>query len=196
MRSNKNKPNLSQLTKKQLRERILSLLRNQKEEDRLAKSEAISHKLFADKGFQQSQAVLFYASFDGEVDTFAMIRKALDIGKRICLPKVVRRQNRILPIRVENLDHDLKRGTYGIYEPKLRKEAVLSPDALDTVIVPGLAFDQHNHRLGRGGGYYDRFLAMLNLQIRTIGLAFDFQIIDQLPGKESHDQPVSCVLTN
>ena len=64
------------------------------------------------------------------------------------------------------------------------------------VIVPGLAFDKHNNRLGRGAGYYDRFLSTLPTDIPTVGLAFDFQIIDRLPQQKEHDIPVSHVLVN
>ncbi|MCK4882744.1 MAG: 5-formyltetrahydrofolate cyclo-ligase, partial [Candidatus Omnitrophica bacterium] len=72
----------------------------------------------------------------------------------------------------------------------------LSEACLDMVIVPGVAFDKHNNRLGRGGGYYDRFLAALSSEVLTVGLAFDFQMVDSLSSQETHDVPVSCVLTN
>ena len=67
---------------------------------------------------------------------------------------------------------------------------------IELVVVPGVAFDRRNFRLGRGGGYYDRFLAKIPSHTPTIGLAFDFQMIDALPEKETHDRPVSLVLTN
>ena len=64
------------------------------------------------------------------------------------------------------------------------------------VVVPGVAFDKKNNRLGRGKGYYDRFLKMLPFSTPTIGLAFDFQIVENLPVKEPHDVPVSQVIYN
>ena len=69
-------------------------------------------------------------------------------------------------------------------------------DELDLVVVPGLAFDKRNNRLGRGQGYYDRFLKTLPRGVPTIGLAFDFQIVDTIPQRKEHDVAVDCVLVN
>jgi 5-formyltetrahydrofolate cyclo-ligase len=60
---------------------------------------------------------------------------------------------------------------------------------IDLIIVPGIAFDKKNVRLGRGHGYYDRFLCALPNKTRTVGLAFDFQVVEHLP-QDSHDIPV------
>ena len=68
-------------------------------------------------------------------------------------------------------------------------------DEIDLSIIPGVAFDKKNHRLGRGAGYYDRFLSSLPRKIPSIGLAFDFQIVASFPLQE-HDVPVSRVITN
>jgi 5-formyltetrahydrofolate cyclo-ligase len=179
-----------------LRERILTLLKQQKEEDRLSKSKAIGRILFERDEFRKSKTVLFYAPFDGEVDTFEIMKMALHIGKCVCLPKVNKLQKRFLPIVVEDLEHDLERGAYGIMEPRLEINAICPIEKIDSVIVPGLAFDRQNYRLGRGGGYYDRFLVELTSTQWTAGLAFDFQMVDTLPQIEPHDVPVSCVITN
>ena len=182
-------------SKQDLRKRILTLLREQKEEDRLVKSLAIMDKLFQMQVFQDAKTVLFFASFNGEVHTFEMIKKALNLGKKVALPKIHKLMNQFLPILVTNLDEDLQEGSYGIKEPKNEKEQVLQNHDIDLAIVPGVAFDRQNNRLGRGGGYYDRFLKTLPSTSSTIGLAFDFQIVDSLPCQE-HDVPVTCVLTN
>jgi 5-formyltetrahydrofolate cyclo-ligase len=71
----------------------------------------------------------------------------------------------------------------------------LDISALDAVLVPGVAFDKQNFRLGRGGGYYDRFLNNLPKKIHTIGLAFDFQVVDRLP-HDHHDIPVHRLIIN
>lgn len=187
---------LSLSTKVQLRERIVTLLRKQKEEIRLAKSAVICRKLLARDEFRKSRTVLFYAPFDGEVDTFEIMKMALHNGKHICLPKVIRPQKCFLPIAITDLDNDLERGSYGILEPRAELKTICPTENIDSVIVPGVAFDNDNYRLGRGGGYYDRFLSALSDWQWTAGLAFDFQIVDTIPQKEPHDLPVSCVLTN
>ena len=182
-------------SKKDLRERILTLLRNQKEEERLKKSSIILKKLFKLKAFKKAKTVLFYASFDGEVHTIEMIKKAQQLGKKIGLPKV-NSLSRLVPVLVEDMEKDLKKGRYGILEPKKLRGKKLDLKDIDMVIVPGVVFDKRKNRLGRGGGYYDRFLKKLPSSIPTVALAFDFQIIDHLPHQERRDVSVSYVLSN
>lgn len=183
-------------TKIFFRERILTLLRKQKEEERLIKSLVIGDKLFKMGEFQRAKTILFYASFDGEVETFEMMREAQKLGKKIGLPGIRKSEKKIVPMVVASLEVDLETGPYGIKQPKIDRANTLEKDRLDMVVVPGVAFDKQNNRLGRGGGYYDRFLGSLPSRVSTVGLAFDFQIVDALPPKEEHDIPMSCVLTN
>ncbi len=174
----------------------MTLLRNQKEGDRLAKSLVVAGKLFKMEEFKKAETILFYASFDGEVETFNMMREAQRLGKTIGLPKTIKEQRKIVPIAVTSLEEDLERGPYGIKQPKTGQVQAIEEGSLDMVLVPGVAFDKQNNRLGRGGGYYDRFLESLSPSVSTVGLAFDFQMIDSLSFQEKHDVPVSCVLAN
>ena len=187
---------MSDNSKKILRERILALLRNQKEEERLNKSLAIGGKLFAMQEFQRAETILFYASFDGEVETFEMMKNAQKLGKIIGLPRIVESKKKIIPMPVASLETDLEDGPYGIKQSKADPAEAIENDRLDMVIVPGVAFDKQNNRLGRGGGYYDQFLGTLPSHIPTVGLAFDFQVVDSLSFKEEHDVSVSFVLAN
>ena len=182
------------ITKQSLREKILILLRNQKEEERLSKSRSIHDKLFKMPEFQNAATVLFYASFDGEVNTFEMINQAKKLGKTIGLPRIIQSRNMLIPTLLNLSEDVLEDGPYGTKQPSAQSPTMDMAD-LDVVIVPGVAFDRQKNRLGRGGGYYDRFLKTLH-NIPTIGLAFDFQIVDHLPFQEAHDVAVSCVLTN
>jgi len=183
-------------TKESLRQKTLTLLRNQKEEDRLKKSRVIQTKLFQIREFKSAQIILFFASFDGEVDTFEMMIQAQQLGKRIGLPRIDKTCKAIIPTLVESLDRDLEHGPFAILQPKENKANVLNLESIDLAIVPGIAFDRNNNRLGRGGGYYDRFLSQLSSRIPTIGLAFDFQIVDDLPHLQKHDVSVSQVIYN
>lgn len=100
-------------------------------------------------------------------------------------------ENNIVPVRVTSLD-ELAPGTLGILEPK-RTEAVPLPEIM-TVLVPGLAFDIHGNRLGRGKGYYDRFLSSLPPSVLTVGLAFDEAVYDSIP-HNAYDVPVNVIVT-
>jgi len=180
-------------TKQELRERIIKLLKSQKEEERLTKSLIIQRKLFYMPEFKKACVVLFYASFNGEVDTFSMMEQALCINKKIALPRLNTENKDLIPTQIKALG-DLEVGSYGIKQPTKGEPVAL--EAVDMVVVPGLAFDKNHYRLGRGGGHYDRFLKTLPSRIPTVGLAFDFQIVDTLPQIEEHDVPVTHVLVN
>ena len=146
--------------------------------------------------FQKAETILLYASVEGEVETFEMMKKAIELKKTIGLPWIDLKRKRIVPVSVASLDDDLETGPYGIKQPKADQTEVLDKSRLDMVVVPGVAFDKKNNRLGRGGGYYDQFLGSLPPTIPTVGLAFDFQIVESLPSLEEHDVPLSCVLVN
>ena len=87
---------------------------------------------------------------------------------------------------------DLKISSYGILEPKKDKIKNISSDKIDLIIVPGVAFDLKGNRMGHGKGYYDRFLNLV--KSTSIGLAFEFQIIENIP-VESHDKPIDMIIT-
>ena len=186
--------NVSHEIKKKLREKFLQLLAEQKEQDRLVKSRLIQKKLWARPEFIKAKTILFYASFGGEVATFEMIKEATQLKKKIALPIIVKDRKDILPTLVEHLDQ-LIDGLYGIKQPAFHPDRVVDPKDLGLIIVPGLAFDQSCNRLGRGAGYYDRFLAALPEGIPSLGLAFDFQVVDRLP-LEAHDVPLTGVIVN
>lgn len=181
--------------KKKLREQFLKTLRNQDEQDRLTRSRLIQEKLVVRPEFQMAKTILFYASFDGEVDTFPMMKQASQLKKTIALPIVNKGSKNFIPTRIKDLD-SLNPGHFGIKQPAFAQEAVVGLDYLDLVIVPGLAFDKLHNRLGRGFGFYDRFLASLPEDTPCLGLAFDFQIVEKLPHLEVHDMALTDVLVN
>ena len=127
--------------------------------------------------FRKAKNVMFYISFDGEVDTEKMIKHARRLGKIITVP-VCSKSRRIIPCLL-NDNVKLVRGLYGTRVPAVKR--ALGRRAIDLVIVPGVAFDRRGNRLGRGKGYYDRFLRKLPDNTTSIGLAFDFQILPKVP---------------
>ena len=179
--------------KEQIRKELLETLNNQDRKEAEEKSKVIKEKLFSLPEFKKAKFVMLYASKDEEVNTKEMIDEALGAGKRVALP-LSASPERIVPKEITNRLTDLEKGTYGIYEPRKCQKDV-QPENLDLIIIPGVAFDKKNRRLGRGKGYYDRFLKKLPKDRLSIGLAFDFQIVKSLP-ENSHDIPVSKVITN
>ena len=135
-----------------------------------------------------------YLSVPFEVDTASIALRCWQEGKTVVVPKVSWDQRRMLPVEITSLQTGLTTTGPGVREPIAGNP--IPTDLIDLVIVPGLVFDHLNNRLGRGLGFYDRFLKKLPVTTPTIGLAFDFQLIDRLPPPEKHDVPVSKVITN
>ncbi len=179
-----------------LRKKMINLLMNQKEEERSRKSQVILQRLFRVPEFLRARIILSYAAIKGEVDTFPMMRQAQSLGKKFGLTTILEDQKMLVPYLVENLEEELELGPYGITQPRSHNQSPLALEDIDLVIVPGTAFDKDNYRLGRGHGYYDRFLKRLPSQTPAIGLAFDFQMVNRLPHREEHDIPVSFVISN
>jgi len=167
-----------ELTKKRIRSKILAKLNSQKEEERKRKSELIKKKLFRTTVFQKAKRVMFYISFDGEVNTQDMIKEAQDLGKIVAVPVCV--NDRVIKPCILRNKARLIKGPYGVCEPAIKK--LINLEDLDLVIVPGVAFDKKGNRLGRGKGCYDYFLKKLtSRRVPSIGLAFDFQILPSIP---------------
>ncbi len=181
--------------KQELRQQVLDRIKEQKEEIALSKSRIIFAKVIALPVFQSARTILFYASFRGEVDTFALMREAMVLNKRVALPLIRKEEQRIVPMLIKTLS-ELKPGHHGILTPEDVPQDRVDAAELDLVVVPGVAFDRHNNRLGRGAGYYDRFLSGLPAATPTIGLAYDLQVVDAIAGIEAHDRPVTYLVTN
>lgn len=144
-------------------------------------------RLFRFPQFKKAKEIFTYISHNGEVGTDFLIKKIIG-KKKVVVPAV--RGKRMHLHELENAK-DFKVGCFGIREPKNcpRKAKI---DSIDIVIVPGIAFDKTGHRIGFGGGYFDRFLK--KLRSTTIGLAYEFQIIDKVPAHK-YDVPVDFIIT-
>jgi 5-formyltetrahydrofolate cyclo-ligase len=162
--------------------------------EKSGKSAIIKSKLFNEEEFKRARVVMFYVSLKDEVDTLSMIDEALKAGKRIAVPVILKEEKRLIAGEIHNRLEDLESQHFGIYQPMQDRVKEIPLDDIDLVVVPGVAFDRKNIRLGRGHGYYDRFLSGLPKRTKTIGLAFDFQVLEYLP-QDPHDVPVSKIIT-
>jgi 5-formyltetrahydrofolate cyclo-ligase len=182
------------MTKDQLRKKLLARLKQQKEDERRRRSEAIRRKVTRLTAFRQAAMVCCYVALPYEVQTWKMIEHMLARGKRVAVPLMQPRQKRLICSEVRDPATELAPGTLGVLEPVPSARRPVALEALDLVFVPGLAFDRRGHRLGHGQGYFDRFLARLPETTPTLGLAFRFQLFDRLP-TSTHDLAVRQVLT-
>ena len=173
---------------------LLRRLKQQREDDRRQRSEAIRRRVFRLAAFRRAKTVCCYVALPYEVQTWQMIEEMLARGKRVVVPRVQRGSRRLRLSEVKDPSGDLDRGVFGVWEPRPSAVRPVRRRDLDLVLVPGLAFDQRGHRLGHGHGYYDRFLAGLPKTVPTVGLAYSFQLLDRLP-IASHDHAVRRVLT-
>ncbi len=174
--------------KKILRKQVLAARDSLLPKERTAKSREIEERLFSLPEFTSAHVVMFFASFRTEVETGAMIKRALSSGKRVILPKV---QGKELALyEISDFDDDVVPGAWGIPEPTGAKPAKL--DDIDLMIMPGAAFDERGNRLGYGAGFYDRILPTFGK--KTIALAFEAQIVPDVPA-DPHDVPVNKIVT-
>ena len=160
---------------------------------RKLKDRAIAELLFSLSEIQQSRTVFFFASFKSEVDTFSMIRRSLEEGKQVALPRVEGADLGLYLIK--SLD-ELAPGYMQIPEPTvLTDDRKVSIHDVDAAIVPGVAFDRSGNRIGYGGGFYDRLLAGLEKPVPVVAPAFEEQVIDSVPA-DPHDKKVSIIVTD
>ena len=143
--------------------------------------------------YVQARIVMAYIPLPDELDIEPMLRSAWQDGKTVAMPRIIWEKHELKPIVTHNLDSDLMAGRHGLREPAGTEEITLSD--IDLVIVPAVGFDRRGHRMGRGGGFYDRFLARSKLRARTVGITFDQQVLEELPVL-SHDQRVQMVVTD
>lgn len=135
----------------------------------------------------EAQVILAYYALPDEVDTHALLDELVAAGKTVLLPKVL--DATTMELRCYQGPQDLREGAYHIMEPT--GAPFTDESRIDIALIPGLAFDAQGHRLGRGKGYYDRFLSAF--KGTTIGVCFDFQKVVEVP-VDAHDVSVDQVV--
>ena len=152
-------------------------------------SRRLAALLFGHPAYQAAKSIYGYLSYNQEVRTDALIRRAIQDGKRVAVPRVYGDEMRFLWL--DDPDQ-VAPGAYGIPEP-IADEPIADDDTA-LVLMPGLAFDPEGHRLGYGGGFYDRFLAK-EPNHPLVALCYGFQMFDHLE-TEAHDIPVDLVIAD
>lgn len=178
--------------KKELRRSIGALRRAVPASARAVRDRAIADATMALDAMASARTIAAYSAVRGEVDPRRIVERCWSLGHTVVLPRVDRAQGTLGWYEHSN-DRPLREGAFGIGEPA-EDAAAVAADRIDVVLVPAVAYDERGHRLGQGMGFYDRALPLLTRAVR-IGLAFDFQLVAELPN-DPHDQPVDFVVTD
>lgn len=182
------------MRKESIRKRILSLRNRQPLYQAMNKSFRIQKRLFTSPEFVKAKTILFYVATKDEVKTESMIKKAIEYGKRVVVPISNVKKKTLSLSELRSFNEELKPGAFNILEPKEEFIRPVSPEEIDLVIVPGVAFDEKGNRIGYGMGFYDRFLKTVRKDTPVIGLAYNFQIVDEIP-IDDKDVTVDKVVT-
>jgi len=179
--------------KKALRQRLRGVLSELTREEIDARSRQVCHRLFERPEYIKAEVVMVFLSAPNEVDTTPLVLRCWQDHKRVLTPKVSWEQRRMLPVEIRSLTHITEESELGIREPIA---GVPFPSSLiDLVTVPGLAFDEYGNRLGRGRGFYDRFLAHPEFKGVACGIAFEVQLTASVPVGPL-DRPVDILVTD
>ena len=174
--------------RRQLRQKLSRISRGERER----KSRRILGKLMKLREYRKARRIFTYISLPSEVQTTELIKKSLLLKKRVFVPAIHVRKKEISIFEIWSMKSDLKRGPFGIPEPVKRRPG--KPEKLELVVIPGLGFDKKGGRLGRGEGYFDRFLRR-TAKAPKIGLAFREQIVRKIPVL-AHDIPMNRIITD
>ncbi|MGE5608449.1 MAG: 5-formyltetrahydrofolate cyclo-ligase [Bacillota bacterium] len=175
--------------RKLLRERLASI----SEEQRHQKSSAACGFLVGTPEFQAAHVVMLYLSMPTEVDTASLALRCWQQGKTVVVPKVSWDQRRMMPVEITSLQTGLTTTGPGVREPIAGNP--IPVDLINLVVVPGLGFTPQGYRIGRGMGFYDRFLAQPEFMGLSCGLAFEEQILENIPVLD-HDMPLGMLVTD
>ncbi len=180
--------------KRQIRRSILAARRRLPEEERIARSRRVWEHLTALPCYRRARVILWYMAFDKEVLTEGLIRLALAEGKRVILPVVRADRHTMEFSEIHDIECDVAPGYGGILEPRAECRRPVVVEAIELIILPGVAFDPQGGRLGFGAGLYDRVLAGFPRHIPKVGMAFDFQVVPWLP-RQPHDVLLDGIVT-
>jgi len=181
--------------KRTLKQEIFQRRKSLTKEEIKDKSIKIKDKLCSLDEFKNAKNIMFYVSYNEEVNTQELIEELLEKKEKTIVVPYVLKNNPILQLSEIKSFNDLEPKTFGILEPIKNHIREFNYEKVDLIILPGIVFDKNGHRIGYGYGYYDRFLKKLSKNTVKIGFAFDFQVVDKIP-KEGHDVPVDIILTD
>lgn len=175
--------------RKSLRDQLAAL----SQADLAAASHAACRRLCRTDDFAAARTVMLFLSLPGEIDTALALDHAFAAGKTVAVPSVHWDRLTMDAVLLPAREAPLETGRYGLRTPTAPQPVLL--EQIDLVVIPGLAFDRTGHRLGRGAGFYDAFLAQPHLQATRCGLGLHLQLLPQLPVGPK-DVPLHLLVTD
>lgn len=166
--------------KNEIRKAILEQSNELSKDEVISKSRIVLNRLSSLNELNKD-SILLYLSKDKEVMTHNLIMELLKRGKCISVPVFSYNVNSMKASRIFDVEREIEQGIFNILQPKKEFIRPVLQDAIDLVIVPGIAFDEKGGRIGRGKGYYDRFLGTFPPHVDLIALAFEYQIVPYIP---------------
>ena len=185
-----------QPTKSRLRETLKKSLNAMSEEQRVQSASKLTTQITNSDHFKSTQTLLTYACLPSEISLDKLINHPLESGMTVGIPAVDWDTRTMYPAKIESLDKDLQIGRYDLRSPRINCKPI-PDDQITLALIPGLGFDPDGRRLGRGAGFYDRWIEArrrLDAPITLVGVCFDEQIVERIP-TDPHDQRMDMVIT-
>lgn len=152
--------------------------------DRAAASELACARLIGTPWFASARTVMLYAPMETELDISLVAKECRRTGRMVALPAVDWGGGTMTARRVDDWGRVLVVGKHGVQEPR-GDTPIVEPEDLDLIVVPGLGFGRDRTRLGRGGGFYDRFLSGASIRAAKVGMGFSWQVLASVPTTDS-----------
>lgn len=182
--------------KKALRKEILAKRNIMDAIEKEEKDRKILDEFYESNYYREAKNIFIYISYDSEINTKGIIKKALRDNKKIYVPRTEFKTRLMDAVEITSLNN-LIESEYGILEPSV-EEPHIDPNEIDLIVVPGVAFDRNGGRMGYGAGFYDRYFKKINednmKKVIKLALAYDFQILEKIPMNEQ-DVPVNYIIT-
>lgn len=181
--------------KRELVNEIIEKIEAFSEEESKEKQKAIEDRLFDFANFMEAKIALLYLPRRCEIDSLPIIDRSLKKGKKVILPLVDRQNNKTTLYKIESIKDDLKMGAGDTLEPDPERCKAVPPEQIDIAIVPGLAFDEKGGRIGVEDNFYDKFISRLPVTTRKVAIAFEHQVITQVPA-DSRSKYIDIIITD
>jgi len=182
-----------QAAKKAVRAQLRQLLRSMEPAAIHRLSVAATDHLVDTPEFARAGALMIFLPLPYEVDAQPIAIRAWQLNKTVTVPLVRPEQRHMIPLEISSLGEAMDTDRIGLRTPSHRRPIPI--EMIDMVVVPGLGFDRRGRRLGRGGGFYDRFLSRPEFHGVTCGLGFEGQLIEEVP-TAAHDVDLHMLATD